>query len=312
MEDHTMNSTNITDTGNTEDFTWITTIGYPVLGGVILFTSTLFLIITMNLRKRFKNATWILVSWTLGELISTLGFFEEGTFESDQNHMNLTMTVIMVFPVWLTCAMATLSILDAYFAIIHSSRYEILVSKRRLGIYLFFLWIYSMLWSCLPFTWHKDVADLYHSHISILHEWYLFLLFLVHYLPGFILLIYIRVRVSRYMQYYQDNMHVTHTLAHQQLLVDIKTSNLVLNIATLYFLIWIPFYGTCFVGVFPLKDIEKTQLLCFFIGNLASVLKVIMLLMCSKHARDALTKVCAFKGRVEESQESLSQLSRHI
>ncbi len=309
---YTVNSTNITETWNTTDSSWITAIGYPILGGVILFTSTLFLIITMNLRKRFKNATWILISWTLGELMSTLGLFEEGTFQSNQNHVNLTMTVIMVFPVWLTCAMATLSILDAYYAIIHSSRYEILVSKRRLGIYLFSLWIYSLFWSCLPYTWHKDVGEIYHSHISILHEWYLFLLFFVHYLPGFVLLIYIRVRVSRYMQYYQDNMHVTHTLAHQQLLADIKTSNLVLNIATLYYIIWILFYGTCFMGVFPLQNTEKPLLLCFFIGNLASVLKVVMLLMCSKHARSVLTKVCTFKGRVQESPESLTQLSRHI
>ena len=94
-------------------------------------------------------------------------------------------------------------------------------------------------------------------------------------------------------------MHVTHTLAQEQLVNEAKAAELVLQIVASYFLMWIPFLVACLIGDVNDKGWVVLLLLSYVIGNLGSVMKIVALMVCSQQAREAAKGIVTFKKRIQ-------------
>ena len=299
MESSWDNNTNGTSTELPNGYSWITSIAFPILGLVIICSSLPFLVLIIYMKESLKTNIFIFLNWTVSEILAAFAVLVQTGFRNETREINTTMAVLEIFPVWSTFSLAIFCIMDAYLSVMHESHYDRLMSKKRVAVYLILLWTYSIMWSCLPFAWNTRITGIYYGHLIALHRFYLLLLSIFHFIPGFILLGYCSFRMSKYLRDYENNMHVTHTLAQEQLVNEAKAAELVLQIVASYFLMWIPFLVACLIGDVNDKGWVVLLLLSYVIGNLGSVMKIVALMVCSQQAREAAKGIVTFKKRIQ-------------
>ncbi len=299
MESVWDNKTNGTMTELPNGYSWITSIAFPILGLVIICASLPFLVLIIYIKESLKTNIFIFLNWTVSEILSAFAVLVQTGFRNETREINTTMAVLEIFPIWSSCSLAIFCIADAYMSVMMESHYDRLMSKKRIALYLCLIWIYSITWSCIPFAWNTDITGIYYGHLVTLHRFYLLLLSILHFIPGLILLGYCSWRMSRYLRDYETNMHVTHTLAQEQLVNEAKAAGLVLHIVAAYFLVWIPFIVACLIGDVNDKSWVVLLLLSYVIGNLGSVAKIVVLVVFSQQAREAAKGIITFKKRVQ-------------
>ncbi len=279
--------------------------------GTIIFicnltTNVLFIAAVIKRSWHKRKIYVVILSWTGADLLLGLSLFIQIAtahiewIANDVLYPCLFWNGIQLYPVWVGCAHMVICAVDRFIIVLYPNKYENRVSWTRLRMYLLLSWAYALLWTAIVFLWYNSDMESGWCNLNILSSVYIFLFVMLHYIPACVACLFLYVKVFMHFRRHERQVHVTHTLTQDELVINTKLAQLLLLASILFPISWLPFCIVSFARASPLpvtSDWHVALLYTFLIGNIGSVVKMPLFATKNSEFRSGLKKVLGIKKK---------------
>ena len=255
------------------------------------------------IQKNVFLRSWILVDFLMAfVLIILIGMASDANRLYGYGLRQCTAAIgFTTFPIWLGLFHAALCSYDRYIGVLHSSHYENTFTKKKILLYVFCGWMISVFLSCISLMLTSEISEKHTCSLLILRRGYLVLISIVYFGVVSVIIIYFYTRVYFHVQRHQSQVHVTHTIAQEQLVADSTFAKIMFLNTILFVSLWMPFNV---IALTSLGDVNgrkswQTALLCsFFIGSIGSACKLFVFCALNHSFRILVLNILTFRHRI--------------
>ena len=263
----------------------------------------------MGIKKNFFLRSWILVDFLVFlVLLILIGMASGARHLYDYGYKECVAVIgFTTFPIWLGQFHTVLCSYDRYASVLHSSQYETILSGRKIFLYIICAWIISVFCSCIPLMWEATISGTNTCNLLTLHKGYLILISVSYFIIVLGVIGYLYICIYLHVQRHQSQLHVTHTMAQDQLLADSTLAKIMFLNTLLFIALWLPFN---LVSLTSLGDTNgrkgwQTALLCsFFIGSIGSTCKLFVFCIFSHDFRILVLNIITLRNRIHPMNSS--------
>ena len=261
------------------------------------------------IQKNMFLKSWILVDFLMVLVLMILiGMASDAQHLYQYGHKECTAVIgFTTFPIWLGLFHTILCSYDRYVSVLHSSSYENTFSSKKIYLYVLCGWMISIVFSCVALLWETDISGKYTCSLLILHRGYLILISIVYFGIISVILVYLYTRIYFHVQRHQSQVHVTHTMAQEQLIADSTFAKIMFLNTLLFVSLWLPFnlIALTSLGDFYGRKSWQTALLCsFFIGSIGSTCKFFVFCTLSHSFRMLVLNILTCRHRIHPMTSS--------
>ena len=274
-----------------------------MLGSIALLCLTIHYTNDLNIRNNMFLRSWILVDVIMMVVLVVLILMSSASNRLYEYGYRECVAAIAftTFPIWLGQFHAVLCSYDRYVCILHSSNYETIFSKKRIFLFVLSGWLVSIFCSCIPLMFNASFSGRNTCSLLSLHKGYFIFISVVYFVLVSGVLAYFYIRIYMHVQHHNSQVHVTHTMAQEQLLTDARLAKIMFLNTILFVSLWLPFNIVCLaaLGSVTTRKSWQTALLCsYFIGCVSSACKLFVFCALSNDFRILVANIVTLKHRV--------------
>ncbi len=212
------------------------------------FSLNIILIGVIIKKKCYKKQIYVtLLSWLAADLLQGLLLFLHlitanlDWIANNKPYLCLFWNGMLFFPLWVSFAHAVICAVDRFFIVPYSNKYENHLSWFRVKIYIGLSWAYAVMWTFFASNWKSKGANYRLCTLTYANTIFACLFVLLHELPTSVISVYLYIKVYMHFHRHERQVHVTHTLTHDELVSNTNLAKLLFYVTALTILTWIPF-----------------------------------------------------------------------